>query len=387
MELNLPVFDDSHRQMNDKVRRLCEERLAVLASGELEDPDAVAVDYIALLGQEGLFDPALGGALEGDAPRPELRALCVVRSLLARTSGLCDGAFGAHVQGLYPIALCGNEDQRAIYLPGMASGQTVVAVALLDGDVPCLVTPTEGGYVLSGGKQLVPLAPIAGQFVVLARHRSSSPSEVPRYSMFVVRADHCKITREAFVSPLPVGAVSFDNVEVDIDDRLGGEGQGLMIAQTSLDMMRLPAAAACLGIARHALNDGVAVLLKRGVSGRPLREQQAALFRLGDAVTQVDAAFSLVQNAAYRRDTTTSRESKGTTMARQLSQDAAEAACLAVSDLMGIRGLTASDPWTRLLAEVRALRLETEFLENARTVVAHSLIASVEADKKRSAAG
>jgi acyl-CoA dehydrogenase len=316
-----------------------------------------------------------------------LRALCVVRSLLARTSGLCDGAFGAHVQGLYPIALCGNEDQRAIYLPGMASGQTVVAVALLDGDVPCLVTPTEGGYVLSGGKQLVPLAPIAGQFVVLARHRSSSPSEVPRYSMFVVRADHCKITREAFVSPLPVGAVSFDNVEVDIDDRLGGEGQGLMIAQTSLDMMRLPAAAACLGIARHALNDGVAVLLKRGVSGRPLREQQAALFRLGDAVTQVDAAFSLVQNAAYRRDTTTSRESKGTTMARQLSQDAAEAACLAVSDLMGIRGLTASDPWTRLLAEVRALRLETEFLENARTVVAHSLIASVEADKKRSAAG
>ncbi len=385
MELSLPFFDDSHRQLNDKVRQLCDERLAILASSEIEDATSIAVDYIALLGQEGLFDPALGGALEGEAPRPDLRALCVVRALLGRTSGLCDGAFGAHVQGLYPIALCGNEDQRAIFLPGMASGQTVVAVALLDGDSPCVASSSDGGYVLSGGKQLVPLAPIASQLVVLARHRATSPTEVPRYSMFVVDAGLCKITPDAFVSPLPVGSISFDNVEIDVDARLGGEGQGLMIAQTSLDMMRLPAAAGCLGIARHALFDGVGVLLKRGVAGRPLREQQAAMYRLGDAVTQVDAAFALVQSAAYRRDTTTSRESKGTTMARQLAQDAAESACLAVSDLMGLRGLSTTDPWTRLLAEVRALRLETEFLENARTVVAQSLISAVEAEKKRGA--
>ena len=100
-------------------------------------------------------------------------------------------------------------------------------------------------------------------------------------------------------------------------------------------------------------------------------------------VTQVDASFALVQNAAFRRDTTTSRESKSTTMARQLAQDAAEAACIAIADLMGVRGLKADDPWTRFLAEVRALRMETEFLENARAVVANSLIAHVEADKKR----
>ena len=383
MDLGLPLFDDVHRQLHEQVRRLCDERLAILASSELEDTTATVVDYIALLGQEGMFDSALGRALEGEAPRPDLRALCVIRELLGRTSGLCDAAFGAHVQGLYPIALCGNEDQRAIHLPGMASGQTVVAVALLDADAPCVVTAAGDGYVLSGGKQLVPLAPIAGQFVVLARHRAQSPTEAPRYSMFIVEASACKITPEPFVSPLPVGTLTFDNIKVDADNRLGGEGQGLMIVQTSLDMMRLPAAAGCLGLARHALSDGVAVLNQRGIAGRPLREQQAALFRLGDAVTLVDAADALTQNAAYRRDTTTSRESKGTTMARQLAQDAAEQACLTVSDLMGLKGLKAADPWTRLLAEVRALRLETEFLENARTVVANSLITSVEADRKR----
>ena len=379
MDLGLPLFDDSHRELQDKVQRLCNERLGALASTELEDLQSAAVEYVALLGQEGLFDPALGRALEGEAPRPELRSLCVIRSVLGATSGLADGVYGAQVQGLYPIALCGNEDQRAIFLPAMAAGQKLVSVALLDGDAPLTVVSRDDTYVLSGSKALVPMAPVADQIVVLGRHRPQNQTEsAARYSMFVISKADVRVQQDGFVSPLPVGTVHFDNVEVDAEHRLGGEGQGLMIAQTSLDMMRLPAAAGCLGIARHALHAGVDVLLRRGVAGRPLRDQQGPLWNLAEAVTQVDAAEALVQNAAWRRDLTTSRESKGTTMARQMAQDAAERACLTVADLMGLRGLSADDPWTRLLAEVRALRLETEFLENARAVVATSLINSVE---------
>jgi alkylation response protein AidB-like acyl-CoA dehydrogenase len=286
---------------------------------------------------------------------------------------------------MYPIALCGNEDQRAIFLPGMAAGQTLVGLALLDGNEPLVASSKPDGYELSGNKTLVPLAPIADQFVVLARHKPAIATETPRFSMFVVDSALVTVQPEGFVSPLPVGVVSFDNVQIEADHRLGGEGQGLMIAQTSLDMMRLPAAAGCLGIARQALHRGVEVLLKRGVGGKGLREQQGSMWTLGDAVTQLEAAEGLVANAAFRRDTTSSRESKGTTMARQLAQDASEFACLAVADLMGLRGLSAGDPWTRLLAEVRALRLETEFLENARSVIAMSFIASVESDAKKNA--
>lgn len=383
MDLLLPLFDDAHRDLSNTVGRLCADRLDPLTVTELEDNESAAVEYVALLGQEGLFDPALGKALEGDAPRPELRSLCVVRSALGRTSGLCDGVYGAQVQGMYPLALCGNEDQRAIFLPGMAAGQTLVGLALLDGDNPLIASPRPGGYTLSGNKTLVPLAPIADQFVVLARHKPNVPNEAPRYSMFVVDGGLVKVANEGFVSPLPVGVVSFDNVALESDQRLGGEGQGLMIAQTSLDMMRLPAAAGCLGIARQALHRGVEILLKRGIGGKALREQQGSMWKIGDAVTQIEAAEGLVANAAFRRDTTSSRESKGTTMARQLAQDAAEFACLAVADLMGLRGLSAEDPWTRLLAEVRALRLETEFLENARQVIAMSFIASVENEAKK----
>lgn len=380
MDLQLPLFDDSHRALAVQVAKLCDDRLVPLAATEVEDHESAAVEYVALLGQEGLFDAVLGKALEGEAPRPDLRALCAIRTMLGRTSGLCDGVYGAQVQGIYPIALCGNDDQRAIFLPGMAAGQILVGLGLLDGTEPLTAQAKQDGYVLSGSKALVPLAPVADKFVVLARHRATLPQEVPRFSMFVVEASQARVHTEGFVSPLPVGVVSFDDVEVDADSRLGGEGQGLMIVQTSLDMLRLPAAAGCLGIARQALQRGVELLLRRGVGGKGLRDQQGSMWKLGDALTQVEAAEGLLAAAAYRRDTTTSRESKGTTMARQLAQDAAEFACSTVADLMGLRGLSADDPWTRLLAEVRALRLETEFLENPRSVVALSFVQAVEAE-------
>lgn len=375
--LSLPHFDDAHRALFEKVKKLCDERLGPLSGTELEDVDSSAVEYVALLGQEGLFDPALGRALEGEAPRPELRSLCVVRSLLGRTSGLCDGVYGAHVQGLYPIALCGNEDQRAIFLPSMAAGQKLVGLGLLDGEHPLVAQPQkDGGYLLRGEKAMVPLAPIADHFVVLAR----LPGEqAPRWSLFVVDAGSAVVEPEALISPLPVGRVSFPGVELDAEQRLGGEGQGLIVAQAALDMMRLPTGMAALGLARHTLERGTKSMLKKGIAGRPLREQQVAMWRLADALAQIESAEAMTSLSAYRRDATSSRDAKGTAMARQLAQDAAESACTTVADLVGLRGLEALEPWTRLLAEVRALRLETEFLEAPRAVVANALIQAVEA--------
>jgi acyl-CoA dehydrogenase len=377
--LNLPTFDEEHRSLADAVQRLCTDRLAPLSGTELEDAENAAVEYAALFGQEGLFDPIVGSALEGEAPRPDVRAMCIARSRLGQTSGLADATYGAQALGMYPIALAGNEDQRAIFLPPMAAGQHVVTLALLDADDAVVCVPGAEGYRLRGAKAMVPLAPIANQFVVLARHKNDS---TPRYSLFVVDANEVSVTYESFVSPLPVGRVTVE-VEVDAEHRLGGEGQGLAIAQAALDVLRLPAAAACVGLASQALGRGTAELLAHGVNGRPLKDQQGSQHQLADVLCHVEAARSLVFQAAYARDTTPSREVRATTMARHLAQTAAEQACTTVANLIGIRGLSQGHPWARLIAEVRALRLESEFLENPRTVVARALIQSLSGERGR----
>jgi alkylation response protein AidB-like acyl-CoA dehydrogenase len=379
MDVQLPFYDEHHRALYTKVKQLCDDRLAALASMEVEDIGNSVVDYIALLGQEGLFDPALGKALEGEAPRPDLRALCIVRYLLSQASGLCDGVFGAQVLGLYPVALCGNDDQRAIFLPAMASGQALVSAAILDAEEPAVVHPLEGGrYLLQGGKALVPLADNADYFVVLARH----VGDTPRFSLFIVHSDKVTTTPDSCGAPLPVGNVSFDKVELDADARLGGEGQGLVIIQTTVDMMRLPTGAACIGLGRRTLVDGTSVLQRRGMNGRPLKEQQGAVWRIAEALIQLEAALGLLQQAAYRRDSSSARESKGTTMARQLAQDAAEHAATTVADLMGLRGLSMREPWARAYAEIRSLRLETDYLEHGLSVVGQTFLSVVDHEKR-----
>ena len=377
--LDLPFFDDEHRTLGQRVDALCGDRLAPLAGTELEDAQSAAIEYIALFGQEGLFDPALGRALEGEAPRPALRSLCLIRERLARFSGLADAAFGAQIQGCFPIALSGDEDQRAIYLPGMAAGQNVVALALLDGrSKPAEVRRRDDGYVLSGAKSMVPLATIADRIVVLARHADETAA---RFSLFVVVADAVQVLPEAFVSPMPVGRVTFPDVEIETEARLGGEGQGLVIAQATLDMFRLPTASACLGIGQQALNRGLRELVMRGIGGRPLADQQGAKWELAECYSQLLAARSVTLQAAWKRDTTTAREVAATAVARNLAQEAAELSCARIANMIGMRGLKTSAPWERLLAEVRACRLDGEFLESARSVIANAMLAKAEAGR------
>lgn len=373
--LSLPLFDDEHRSLSEAVQRLCDERLSPLAGTELEDQESAVIEYAALLGQEGMFDPVVGPALEGDPPKPDIRSMCLTRRALARTSGLADATYGAQALGMYPLALAGNEDQRAIYLPSMAAGQHVVALALIDAAPALSCVPVGEGYQLSGVKAMVPLAPIANRFVVLARHQGDGP---PRFSLFVVGEGQVTVEPEGFVSPLPVGRVRLD-VEVDEDARIGGEGQGLVIAQAALDVLRLPAAAACTGLAAQALDRGAAELLKRGVGGRPLKDQQGSQWQLADALIEVEASLAMLFQASWARDTSTSRENQATTAARHMAQTAAEDACTTVANLIGIRGLSQGHPWSRLIAEVRALRLEGEFLENPRTTLANAFLQSVEA--------
>lgn len=383
--LDSPFFEQRHRTLADKVSKLCEQRLAPLAGMEMEDASSSAVEYIALLGQEGLFDPALEEALETESVKVDLRSLCLLRYHLALTSGLCDSAFGSHVQGFFAIALAGSEDQRAIYLPGMASGQSLASLALLDGDAAMAAKRVDDDtYVLHGEKSMVPMATVADQLVVLARHMS----ETPKFSLFAVPAAAAEVEAQDFVSSMPMGKVRLHKVEVDADDALiGEEGQGLAIAQQSLDWLRLPTASACIGLGIQAIEEGTATLMKRGVASRPLAQQQGVQWALADVTAKMHAAHLSVLHAAWARDRSGERESWATNLGRQLAQDAAEAACQTIADLSGIRGLSTSERWTRLQAEVRALRVETEFLENPRTIIASKLVNHVVQKKREASAG
>lgn len=92
--------------------------------------------------------------------------------------------------------------------------------------------------------------------------------------------------------------LSFENMEVPIENRLGEEGEGFKIAMANLDVGRIGISAQSLGIAEAALEAAVEYAKERKQFGKPIADYQGIGFKLADMATSVEAARLLVYRAA-----------------------------------------------------------------------------------------
>ena len=92
--------------------------------------------------------------------------------------------------------------------------------------------------------------------------------------------------------------LSFENMEVPVENRLGEEGEGFKIAMANLDVGRIGIAAQALGIADAAFDAAVQYANERHQFGKPIIANQGIGFKLADMATAVEAARLLVYRAA-----------------------------------------------------------------------------------------
>jgi alkylation response protein AidB-like acyl-CoA dehydrogenase len=96
--------------------------------------------------------------------------------------------------------------------------------------------------------------------------------------------------------------VAFDNLALPGDALLGDEGRGFTYALSALDGGRLGVGAQACGIARAALAHALHYAREREQFGRPIAQFQAIQFKLADMTTGLEAARTLLHEAARRRD-------------------------------------------------------------------------------------
>jgi acyl-CoA dehydrogenase len=96
--------------------------------------------------------------------------------------------------------------------------------------------------------------------------------------------------------------VVYEDLEVNVDDRVGEEGEGFRYLLDGLNAERVLIAAEALGIGRAALRRGVAYANERVVFDRPIGKNQGVSFPLAIAKTQLDAAELMIRKAAYLID-------------------------------------------------------------------------------------
>ncbi|WP_025139714.1 acyl-CoA dehydrogenase family protein [Achromobacter sp. DH1f] len=295
----------------DAVRRFTHERL-IPAEDELAASGQVPPDIVAEMRELGLFglsiSPDYGGL--GLTMEEEVRVVFE----LGQTSPAFRSLAGTNIGiGSQAIVLAGTDEQRARYLPRLASGELIGSFALTEPDAGSdamalrLSAERDGDhYVLNGTKRYITNAPIAGLFSVMAR--TAPERRAASISCFLVEAGTPgliigKPDKKMGQAGALTSDVVFDNCRVPASALLGGEeGNGFKTSMRVLDKGRLHISALCVGIADRLLRDAVQYAMDRKQFGQPISEFQLIQAMIADSQAELYAARCMVLDAAKMRD-------------------------------------------------------------------------------------
>jgi len=284
--------------------------------------------------------------------------------------------------GSGPIALEGSEALRKRYLPRVAAGQAIAALALSEpdagSDVAALTTRARrdgGDWILDGTKTWISNGGIADFYVVFAR--TSDAAGTRAISAIVVDADapgFSAAERIDFIAPHPMATLRFENCRVPAGNLLGKEGEGFKLAMRNLDVFRTTVAGAALGFARRALDEALARSKERKMFGHTLADFQMTQAKLADMATGIEAGALLTYRAAWARDVQKRRVTSEAAMAKMHATETAQQVIDAAVQIFGGLGVKKDHPVERLYREVRALRIYEGATEVQKMIIAREML-------------
>ena len=320
-DLRWNLFDIRIPEVSPAASNLLEKLKPILLSfdpdrvdSEGELPESV-IKSLAGIGALGIKIPKRFGGLEFTQHEyQKVATLC--GSVDASLTVLMSAAQSIGIPE--PLRLFGTTEQKAKYLPRLASGE-ISGFALTERNVGCDISKVETyavrvveqgrtvGYRITGEKFFITNSAkqdgvfLSSMLVVIARivdrpEELRDPQAQKRYGAFIVETQWpgCTVTRLRFegVRGIYNGIPRFNNVYVPIENRLGSEEDGLRIALATLTVGRLTLPAACLGGLKQCLGAMRWWAQTRVQWNRPIGEHNL----IGEKLCRV-AAYTLALDA------------------------------------------------------------------------------------------
>lgn len=306
MSLDTETFD----ALIDTVRRFVAERLRPLEA-EVEEADAIPQHIVDEMKALGLF--GLSIAEEYGGLGLTMVEECRVALELGRTTPAFRSTFGTNVGiGSQGLVMAGTPEQKAQWLPRIATGEIVTSFALTEPDVgsdsgAVKTRAVRDGdvYRLTGTKRYITNADKASLFTVMAR--TGDEPGARGVSAFLVPRDLPGVSvgepeKKMGQKGAKVADVNFDDVPVPAANRLGEVGEGFKIAMRVLDRGRLHISAVSVGVAERLIADCVAYATERKQFGKAIAEHQLIQAMIADSKTECLAARALVLETAAAKD-------------------------------------------------------------------------------------
>ncbi len=206
----------------------------------------------------------------------------------------------------------GNEEQKAKYLPKLASAEWIGAWGLTEhntgsdaGGMNTTAVKDGDYYIINGAKNFITHAISGDVAVVIVRTGEKGDSR--GMSAFIIEKGTPGFSSGKKENKLGMRAsetaeLIFDNVRVHKSQMLGNEGEGFIQALKVLEGGRISIASLSLGIAKGAYEAAVKYSKEREQFGRPISQFQAIAFKLADMATEIQAAEMLIYEAAYLKN-------------------------------------------------------------------------------------
>jgi acyl-CoA dehydrogenase len=291
--------------------------------GELsqDDLDRIYAPLQAEVRARGLWaahlPPELGGQGFGQVK------LGLMHEILG-TSPFAPNAFGSQAPdsgNSEILALAGTPEQKERWLHPLLAGDLRSAFSMTEpntaGSDPTLLRTRavrEGDeYVINGHKWFTSNGSIADFLIVMA---VTDPDARPhqRASMFIVPADTpgVRIVRDVATMEHPAhefgklgghAEIRYEGVRVPVESRLGGEGEGFLIAQHRLGPGRIHHCMRWLGVSARAFDMLCERAVSRVADGGPLADKQTVQNWVADSAAQMQAARLMTLHAAWKMDT------------------------------------------------------------------------------------
>jgi alkylation response protein AidB-like acyl-CoA dehydrogenase len=282
-----------------------------------------------------------------------------------------------------PLAAYGNPAQKARYLGKLASGEHLGCFCLTEpqvgSDAAAMTTRAErrgDRYVINGIKQFITTGKNADVAIVFAvTDKAQGKRGIAAFVVdtatpgYVVARVEDKLGQRAS----DTAQIVFDNCEVPVENRLGGEGQGYRIALGNLEAGRIGIGAQAVGMARSAFDAAIGYARERATFGKPIADHQAVNFRLADMATEIEVARQMVWHAATLRDhgMPCLREAS---MAKLFASEMSERVCSAALQVFGGYGYVNDFPIERIYRDVRVCQIYEGTSDIQRLVIGRELL-------------
>ena len=298
------LFSPEHEEFRASFRKFLEKE--VLPHHEAwEERGYVDREVWAKAGANGFLCPSMPEQYGGAGADRLYSMVMMEETAKARTSGL---GFSLHSEIVAPYLFkYGSEEQKANYLPRMARGEIIGAIAMSEPGVgsdlqsvkTSAVKDGEGYYTVNGAKTFITNGWNADLVIVVAK---TNPALGAKGTSLLLAErgmpgfEKGKRLKKLGLKAQDTSELFFDNVKVPANNLLGQEGQGFVYLMQELPWERMQIAIGAVASAQQAIEDTMVYVRERRVFGNPVASFQNTRFKLAELQSQVQMARVFVDH-------------------------------------------------------------------------------------------